>query len=64
MWLSDAELRDLTRRKRPSAQMRVLAQAGIPFNVVAGRPVVVKDALYEEVSRRSRFTAPHVLERG
>jgi len=64
MWLSPKQLEDLTGKKRPSAQMRELARSGIPFKVVAGRPIVVQDALYEEVSRRPRFTTPHVLERG
>lgn len=64
MWLSPTQLIDLTGKKRPSAQMRELARSGIPFKVVNGRPVVVPDALYEEMSRRPRFTPPHVLERG
>ena len=63
-WLSDSEMEALTKRKKPTAQMRVLAEAGIPFKVVAGRPVVVHDALYEEMPRRSRPFAPDVLEGG
>lgn len=30
-WLSDEELADATRRKRPSAQARVLARWGVPY---------------------------------
>jgi hypothetical protein len=49
MWLSDEQLRQFTRRKRPSAQIRVLVQAGLrpgkDFLVVDGRPIVVETAL-------------------
>ena len=40
MWLNEQQVADLTRRKRPSAQMRVLAESGIPFRQVDGRPIV------------------------
>ena len=41
MWLNDEQLVQLTRRKQPSAQIRALVAAGIPFKVVSGRPIVV-----------------------
>ena len=43
MWLSEQEVEELTRRKRPKAQMRVLADAGIPFKKVDKRPVVERE---------------------
>jgi hypothetical protein len=44
-WLSDAELRDLTGRVKPSAQRLVLARNSIPFRVIDGRPVVLRESL-------------------
>jgi hypothetical protein len=41
MWLTEKELERLTRRKRPSAQAQVLREAGIPYRMVDGRPIVV-----------------------
>lgn len=46
MWLSDEQLVQLTRRKQPSAQIRALVAANIPFKVVSGRPIVVLSDLY------------------
>jgi len=57
MWLTDKQLEALTRRKRPSAQAQVLLEAGIPFDMVDGRPVVLKDSL----SRRERPKGKLVL---
>jgi hypothetical protein len=43
MWLTDKQLERLTRRKRPQAQAQVLREAGIPFDMVDGRPIVAKN---------------------
>lgn len=48
MWLTEKQVERLTRRKRPSAQIEVLHEAGIPYVVVDGRPVVMKDSLHRE----------------
>lgn len=48
MWLTERQIARLTRRKRPSAQAEVLREAGIPYQMVDGRPVVLKDSLYRE----------------
>lgn len=40
LWLSDDQVCELTRRKQPAAQERVLREAGISFILVDGRPVV------------------------
>lgn len=50
MWLSDKELQDLTRRKQPAAQVRVLREAGIVYRMVDGRPVVAR-AQFEQTER-------------
>jgi hypothetical protein len=42
VWLTDDQVAELTKRKRPSAQMRQLAKDGIPFREVSGRPIVVE----------------------
>lgn len=47
MWLSESQVAELTKRKRPSAQIRQLAQDGIPFRVCAGRPIVIASDLTE-----------------
>lgn len=47
MWLSEEQLTALTKRKRPSAQIRQLAADGVPFRVVAGRPIVIEADLRE-----------------
>jgi hypothetical protein len=57
MWLTDKQLESLTRRKRPRAQAQVLREAGIPYDMVDGRPVVLKDSL----SRRERPKGQLVL---
>ena len=43
MYLSDKEIKKLTRRKQGPAQARVLMESNIPFRMVDGRPVVRKD---------------------
>jgi hypothetical protein len=53
-WLSDKEVARLTRKKRPSAQIRVLVDAGIPFRVVDGRPIVVETHVSPESDKRVR----------
>lgn len=45
MWLTDEQVAELTKRKRPKGQVEVLARDGIPFVMVAGRPVVMENAL-------------------
>ena len=44
-WLSDDQLARLTKKKHIKAQVSVLVAAGIPFAMVAGRPVVVESSL-------------------
>ena len=53
-WLTEAQVERLTRRKRPSAQMAVLAEAGIRFTVADGRPVVMVSALDLVAESKSR----------
>lgn len=48
MWLSEQDIARLTRKKRPSAQIRQLALDGVPFRVVAGRPIVMEADLREQ----------------
>lgn len=55
MWLTEAEVAALTRRKRPSAQMRELVRSGIPFRVVDGRPIVVERDLSTTEKRVKRL---------
>ena len=57
MWLTDRQIEALTRRKRPRAQAQVLRDAGIPYDLVDGRPVVLKDSL----SHRSKPKGQLVL---
>lgn len=45
MWLSEKELRQITGRKRPSAQIRVLEESRIQFRVVNGRPIVPRSEI-------------------
>ena len=45
MWLSEKELRQITGRKRPSAQIRVLEESRIRFRVVNGRPIVPRSEI-------------------
>ena len=59
MWLIDNQVAELTRRKRPSAQIRLLAESGIPFDVVDGRPVVLKESLsHREKPKGKLILAP------
>jgi hypothetical protein len=41
VWLSDDQLKDFTKRKRVDGQCQVLNEAGIPYRMVAGRPIVM-----------------------
>jgi hypothetical protein len=54
MWLTDEQLIELTRRKQPRAQIRILNEAGIPYRIVAGRPVVLRSDLTEHEEPRSK----------
>lgn len=45
LWLTERQVARLTRKKRPSAQAQVLREAGIPFVMIDGRPVVMESAL-------------------
>jgi len=50
MFLSDEEVESLTRRKRPRAQIEVLRQRRIPFELDGdGRPVVMECLLKEHI---------------
>lgn len=48
MWLTDKEVQRLTRKKRPSAQARVLAEAGIEYRMVDNRPLVPVDQFKQQ----------------
>jgi hypothetical protein len=53
IWLTEAEVQELTRRKQGAAQARKLGEAGIPFRMVDNRPVVLRsDVQTEERSSR------------
>ena len=48
IWLTDAQVEELTKKKQPAAQARVLSNSvpPIPYTMVAGRPVVqISDVL-------------------
>jgi hypothetical protein len=49
MWLSDDQLKELTQRQRADCQCRVLNEAGIPYRMVAGRPIVMVADLGQSV---------------
>lgn len=55
MWLTEKQLEALTRRKRPTAQADVLRQAGIPYDMVDGRPIVLKDSLSRREKPKGRL---------
>lgn len=61
MWLTEDQVAELTKRKRPRAQIEVLVRDGIPFRMVAGRPVVMESAL-EPVQQSA--TRPKVRKLG
>lgn len=52
MWLSDEEIRVMTRRVKPSAQKRVLEGDGIPYRMVDGRPMVLRSDVMPQRRRR------------
>ena len=54
-WLTDEQVESLTRLKQPAAQMRELKRAGIPFDEVAGRPVVWLNPPPATETRKVRF---------
>lgn len=54
MWLSEQQLAELTRRSKAGAQRKVLEQAGIPYRLVDGRPVVLLSDLQQTRGRRER----------
>ncbi len=58
--LTDEELTQITRRVRPTAQARVLRESGIPFRIVAGRPLVARTALIETLSMGRHTTGPQL----
>jgi hypothetical protein len=62
--LTDAELEDLTRKKRPSAQARALRFMGIEHRPRPDGSVAVDRSHYEEVmcGRRTRKTTPKRFE--
>lgn len=55
MWLTEKQVQELTKKKRPSAQIRVLVEAGVPFQVIAGRPIVVASDLKSRDEKRPRW---------
>lgn len=55
MWLSEKEVEKLTRRKRPKAQEEVLRKAGIPYNMVDGRPIVLKDSMLPQEKPKGKL---------
>lgn len=59
MWLSRQQIEELTGRKRPSAQIRVLTAAGLlpgkDFLVVDGRPILPDTALPQPQKRVRRL---------
>lgn len=55
MWLTEKQVERLTRRKRPTAQAEVLREAGIPYNMIDGRPVVMKDSLLHRDKPKGRL---------
>ena len=58
--LTDDELTRLTRKARPSAQIRALREAGIPLKVISGRPVVARAALIETLTGGRHTTGPQL----
>ncbi len=58
--LTEQEVVEITRRARPSAQARVLKEAGIPFRLIAGRPVVAREALLETLTGGRHTVGPQL----
>lgn len=40
-WLTEKQVEKLTKKKRPKAQARELDRSGIPYRIIAERPVVL-----------------------
>jgi hypothetical protein len=55
MWLTEKQLERFTGRKRPTAQARVLREAGIPHHLVAGRPMVLKENIKNQTKPKGRL---------
>lgn len=53
--IDPAELEQITRRKRPRAQRRVLDAANIPYVWVDGRPIVCRSALQQSMKPEPRL---------
>lgn len=53
-WLSPRQVERLTGKVRPTAQARVLDEARIPYRMVAGRPVVLKEHAGPSITSSSR----------
>jgi hypothetical protein len=45
MWLTEKQVQDLTKAKQVQKQVAVLTRDGVPFKMVAGRPIVMESAL-------------------
>lgn len=58
--LTEQEIQALTRKVRPSAQIRALREAGIPHKVVAGWPVVARQALVDTLLNGRHTTGPQL----
>jgi biotin operon repressor len=59
MFLSPADLRELTGYARPSRQIEQLRRMGIPFWVnAAGRPIVSKAALEGQQAEQTKTWEP------
>ena len=60
MWLTDEQVAELTKAKRVSKQVEVLARAGVPFKIVAGRPIVLLSALEPSLEDAPRPQVRHL----
>lgn len=60
MILSEQEVAALTLKRQPSAQARALKEAGIPFRIVSGRPVVARAALVDTLSGGRHTVGPQL----
>ena len=58
--LSEQEVEALTLKRQPSAQVRALREAGIPFRVVSGRPVVARSVLVDTLSGGRHTVGPQL----
>ena len=58
--LDEGEVAAITRRKRPTAQARVLRESKIPFLMIDGRPVVSRAALVETLTGGRHTVGPQL----